>query len=409
VTFSSATDVGDQLFPKQRNILLSTHIYKDYKTILYSEVSVWIAGISIAVIALLLFIWQAPWGVAGGYRNWGDWLFYFTGIYSSKPQYPWLSGISITNFGIFSGALVSSFLNNQFRFQWTNGPEYLKALVGGVLMGCGAAFSRGCNVGGFYTAIGMFSAGGYIMMIGLTIGSYFGLRFLIWEMEIDSPNRKIIPSNGLFNSVTEHPILLNAIGIIIIFTLLIMANSYSNSGHTIEGGQILFGFFLGIVLHRSRFCFVRGFRDPIMTGDTQMVKAIALSLLVYGIGAAVIKWLYVQPAEMGVYHPFLLGSFIGGILFGVGMVIAGGCATSVLWRLGEGNVKMLLALVSFSISNSISGHLLKKYNIYHHLGKGVFLPGKIGWQFSLALFISALFFWVILARWNEVNDKFIVT
>jgi uncharacterized membrane protein YedE/YeeE len=146
-----------------------------------------------------------------------------------------------------------------------------------------------------------------------------------------------------------------------------------------------------------------------MTGDAQMVKAIALSLLVYGTGAAVIKWLYIQPGEMGVYHPFLIGSLIGGILFGVGMVITGGCATSVLWRLGEGNVKMLLALVSFSISNSISSHILKKYSVYDVLGKGVFIPGEIGWQLAISLFLSVLLFWIILARWNEVHNKFIIS
>jgi uncharacterized protein len=393
----------------QRNLILIASIYEDYKTIIKSDLSLWIAGIIIAVIALLLFIWQAPWGVAGGYRNWGDWFFYSMRLFNPKPQYPWLNGISITNFGIFSGALISSMLNNQFRFQWTNGPEYLKALVGGVLMGCGAAFSRGCNVGGFFTAIGMFSAGGYIMMIGLAIGAYLGLRYLLWEMDTNIPSAKIFPPIESFNNFVNYPKLLNITGIILVAVIIVLFNIYSSFGHTIEGGQIFFGFLLGIIMHRSRFCFVRGFRDPIMTGDTKMVKVIALSLFIYGAGTAVIKWLYVQPVEMGVYHPFLFGSFFGGILFGVGMVIAGGCATSVLWRLGEGNVKMLFALVSFSISNSISSHLLNKYNIYDYLGKGIFIPEKIGWQFSIVIFMSVLLSWVTLARWNEVNDRFVIS
>ena len=385
------------------------YLYEDYKKIIKSDLSVWMAGIFIAIIALLFFIWQAPWGVAGGYRNWGDWFFYSTGVNHAKPRYPWLNGLSLSNLGIFFGAFASSLLNNQFRFQWTSGSEYLKALVGGLLMGCGAAFARGCNVGGFYTAIGMFSAGGYMMMIGLSLGAFIGLRYLVWEMEKNISQSKIIPPSGMFNSLTKYPYILNSMGIFLIIAVIILFNIYSIFGHTIEGGQIFFGFFLGIVLHRSRFCFVRGFRDPIMTGDTQMVKAVALSLFIYGMGAAVIKWLYVQPIEMGVYHPFWIGSFIGGILFGVGMVITGGCATSVLWRLGEGNMKMLLALFSFSISNSISHYILKKYDIYNYLGKGIFIPEKIGWQFTIAVFLVLLLCWIALAQWNEMNEKFIIS
>jgi uncharacterized membrane protein YedE/YeeE len=388
---------------------LVTYLYEDYKKIIKSDLSVWIAGIFIAIIALLLFIWQAPWGVAGGYRNWGDWFFYSIGINYSRPKYPWLNGISLSNLGIFFGAFVSSLLNNQFRFQWTNSAEYFKAFVGGLLMGCGASLARGCNVGGFYTAVGMFSAGGYMMMIGLTFGAYLGLRYLVWEMEKNISQSKIIPSIGRFNSITKHPSILNFMGIFLTIAVVILFNIYSIFGHTIEGGEIFFGFLLGIVLHRSRFCFVRAFRDPIMTGETQMVKAVALSLFVYGIGAAVIKWLYVQPIEMGVYHPFWIGSFTGGVIFGVGMVITGGCATSVLWRLGEGNMKMLLALFSFSISDSIFHYLLNKYDIYNYLGKGVFIPEKIGWQSTIAVFLIILLFWIILTQWNEINEKFIIS
>ncbi|MFP4212707.1 MAG: hypothetical protein ACLFRL_01230 [Desulfohalobiaceae bacterium] len=49
-------------------------------------------------------------------------------------------------------------------------------------MGIGAALAAGCNIGGFYNAIGMFSMGGYAMMIGLGAGAFLGLKVLIWEL-----------------------------------------------------------------------------------------------------------------------------------------------------------------------------------------------------------------------------------
>ena len=38
------------------------------------------------------------------------------------------------------------------------------------------------------------------------------------------------------------------------------------------------GFAIGFVLHRSRFCFSRVFREPFMTGEGEMTKAMMLAL-----------------------------------------------------------------------------------------------------------------------------------
>ena len=62
---------------------------------LEGRLSVWSAGIAIAFIALILFLRQAPWGVAGGYRNWGDW-FWYLGFRSLK-MYVFLFSIIITS------------------------------------------------------------------------------------------------------------------------------------------------------------------------------------------------------------------------------------------------------------------------------------------------------------------------
>ena len=78
---------------------------------------------------------------------------------------------------------------------------------------------------------------------------------------------------------------------------------------------MFFGLVIGLVMHRSRFCFVRAFRDPLMTGDAEMVKVVSLSLMIYGLGSAVIKWNYIQPDTMGVFHPFWIGSLLGGSHF----------------------------------------------------------------------------------------------
>jgi len=44
----------------------------------------------------------------------------------------------------------------------------------------------------------------------------------------------------------------------------------------------------GVVLHRSRFCFSRVFRDPFMIGDAYMTKAAILMLLIGILGNALL-------------------------------------------------------------------------------------------------------------------------
>ena len=174
------------------------------------------------------------------------------------------------------------------------------------------------------------------------------------------------------------------------------------------GGLIFFGLLLGIVFHRSRFCFVRAFRDPYMTGESEMIKAIALSLLVYGFGSAVIKWSYIQPPNMGVVQPFWLGTLLGGTIFGIGMVLAGGCGTSTLWRAGEGHIKLMITLVFFALSNSVVDKIKDNTNLASKLGSKLFMPDVLSWQIAIPVFLAILLVWVLLADWNEKTEKFVI-
>jgi len=161
-------------------------------------------------------------------------------------------------------------------------------------------------------------------------------------------------------------------------------------------------------MHRSRFCFVRAFRCPFMTGESDTVKAVALSLILYTGGTAVIKWAYLQEPNMGIYHSFFMGSLIGGFIFGIGMLLAGGCASSTLWRVGEGQTKLMCTLVTFFLSNSMTGKLLQVSGLNKWLGKDIFLPKYLSWQLTIPLMLAFFIFWMLLAMWNEETEKFVV-
>ena len=381
---------------------------KNYIAVFEQDWPAWLAGIFIAVLALLIFLWDTPWGIAGGYRNWGDWIFYAAGINSEKPFVPWMHPMSLSNFGIFTGALMSAMMSRQFKIRQAPPLEYAKGLIGGILMGLGAAFAKGCNVGGFYTAIGMLSMGGIAMMFGLGAGAWIGLKYLVWEMEnISVKPMATKKRKGPFLGINWDRVQ-PYIGTAILITIIAGFYIYSSIDKTVLGGMLFFGFLIGLVMHRSRFCFVRAFRCPFMTGESDMVKVVAMSLMIYGMGASVIKWAWIKEPMMGVHHPFIFGSLGGGLVFGIGMILAGGCASSTLWRIGEGHLKLVFTLMGFSLANSFANTFLTLYEIKDKLGKGVFMPDVFSWQLTIPVFVLFFMAWAFWAIWNEETEMFVI-
>jgi uncharacterized membrane protein YedE/YeeE len=111
---------------------------------------------------------------------------------------------------------------------------------------------------------------------------------------------------------------------------------------------------------------------------------------------------------MGVNHNFWLGSLLGGMIFGVGMLIAGGCASSTLWRIGEGQTKMMVTLLAFALSNSLVARLLTNFDLYDKMGRGVFIPDTLTWYVTVPTFIIFFAFWAFVAIWNEKSEKLVI-
>lgn len=381
---------------------------KNYIALFEQDWPSWLAGIFIAFLALMIFLWDAPWGIAGGYKNWGNWLWYSLGIDEHKPFAPWLHPMSLSNFGIFAGAFFSTMMSRQFKVRKTPNLEYAKGIIGGILMGIGAALAGGCNVGGFFTATAMLSMGGIAMMVGLGLGAWIGLKYLLWELEhFPAKPLDVKSGSGPFLGVNWERVQ-PFIGGGVLAAVLAAFYAYSTIDQTVLGGLLFFGFLIGLVMHRARFCFVRAFRCPFMTGEAEMVKVVAMSLMIYGMGSAIIKWAWIKEPASGVYHPFFIGSLIGGLIFGVGMILAGGCASSTLWRIGEGHLKLVMTLVGFSLSNSLAAKAIASFNLADKLGKGVFMPDVFTWEITIPLFIIFFVLWAFIAIWNEESEKFVI-
>lgn len=84
-----------------------------------------------------------------------------------------------------------------------------------------------------------------------------------------------------------------------------------------------------------------------------------LGMMVSTVGFAIIQYIYFRGNFVDyTYIPGSLSSvgvhiMIGAFLFGVGMTIAGGCASGVLMRIGEGHALQWIVLLGFFIGSTL--------------------------------------------------------
>jgi len=313
----------------------------------------------------------------------------------------------LLNFGIIGGAFASALLAKQFQVRMAPTRELFKGLLGATLMGIGSALSFGCNIGGFFSAASALSLAGPAMMIGLIVGSFLGLKLLVWEITYLSPavlKKSASSSQGDTSSNSQQPL----IGFIIILIALGLAFTYDHFDYSTRGGFLVFGVIIGILMQRTRFCFVRAFRDPFMTGESEATRAVAMAVVIGAIGFSILKWTDLKDWDVFVSPGFWTGSLIGGTVFGLGMSLSGGCGTSSLWRAGEGQIKLWFSLVAFALSGSLFRDWLDQSGWLQKIGEPVFLPDFMSWSMALVVVVLIMALWYIIAVWNDVHKKFVV-
>ncbi len=398
-----------------------------YKIMCRSEWNATVTGVLVAFLSVMIMAWWRPWGAVGAIRNWGDWIMYgitsltgaesgFFSYYLKEPKSVFQDSGSIIGIGFVTGAFISACLGKDFAFRIPPYREMVKAMIAGVLMGIGATLAGGCNVGGMYNAIGNLAANGFTMWIGLVAGVLLGLKLLYIEMEY------ITWGDGGSATIELPSLLLYVLGIVAMVG--IFWGAYTFAGNTEDeylatlSGVILIAAALGYVMQRGRWCMVQGFREPHMTGDCTLAKSVALSILIVAVGAAVLK--YSVPLRMegvAVLDPanyvrgtFGWGSIVGGFIFGLGAMLAGGCGSGTLWRVGEGQVKLIMVVPFFAVSNSIMTAWFKANDFEGRglLGYQVYLPDVMGYGGTLFFIAAIMMVWYLVVTWNEETNKLIV-
>lgn len=127
-------------------------------------------------------------------------------------------------------------------------------------------------------------------------------------------------------------------------------------GHyiVIEGTSLILGVVLGYVMHRSNFCMAGAFRDLFLFRRQSLLRPMVLLFIVSAVffETARLTGLLPKP-HFPFFAPPSLMNLAGGIVFGFGMVLAGGCVVGILYKMGSGSLSALLGVIGLLVGSAL--------------------------------------------------------
>lgn len=148
------------------------------------------------------------------------------------------------------------------------------------------------------------------------------------------------------------------------------------------------GAVFGAIGQRTHFCTMGAVADIVHMGDWGRMRMWLLAIAVAILGSAALHASGQIDLDKSIYRTpqfIWLSYLVGGLCFGVGMVLASGCASKTLIRLGGGNLKsfvvfLVLGIVAYMTLRGVLGvfrvRVLEQALIY--LPSGQSLPALLG-------------------------------
>ena len=175
---------------------------------------------------------------------------------------------------------------------------------------------------------------------------------------------------------------------------------------------LMTGLALGYILTRSRYGFAGGFKRIYVTGEGSLSKALLVMFAISMVLAAGIQW---YATSQGLDAPGLssvkflnISVLLGGFLFGIGMMLAGGCASGTLSDLGEGTGRSLIALSTF-VLGSLPGLMAQSAlnnSAIGQIGVKLYLPDVLGYVGAVVVSVLVLAgLYLIVRKYENFRKK----
>ena len=223
----------------------------------------------------------------------------------------------------------------------------------------------GCNLAAFFTGIPMFSLHAWAFMLATVGGAWVGVKICLLPF-LRVPLKVGSQASSLFADAQARE-KRNRLQVRLGVAVAVIAVAFAawRFGVSIALGMaVLFGVVFGGLIERAQICFTSAARDLWTTGRTQIAYGILLGMAVACVGTfgAIMLGADAKIFWMGP------NAVIGGLLFGIGIVLAGGCETGWMYRAMEGQVHFWVV----GIGNVIGGTLVAVY--WDELGTSLALP-----------------------------------
>ena len=329
------------------------------------------AIIALGVMAAYYFgLTGTYWAVTGEFTRWGGHIMNLLGVDTSTWGYFKILGLQGTPLdrvdgvmiiGMFAGAFAAAAMANNVKFRLPQSNiRIAQALIGGIIAGFGARIGMGCNLASFFTGIPQFSLHAWFFTIMTLVGVWLGTKVVLLPIFRSHTKLEKVSTQKDIGSNKENQKraqVLFLLGVLTLIAVAIWVAYLMAYGKILEGKRIpvlalavVFGVGFGFIISRAQICFTSAFRDLFITGRGYMANAVIVGMMVSTIGVFSYIMLGLPPKIMWAAP----NAVIGGLLFGFGIVIAGGCECGWMYRAVEGQVHYWIV----GIGNVIGSTLL---------------------------------------------------
>ena len=199
-TFEETAFTDDEL-PMEEKEQFKLFSYNTYHKFFIQRWSFLVGGLLIAVMFVFVINTTGKsWGVTSAFTRWGVALLQNFGFNFNTPAFSGVvekvdagllnDGGTVRNLGIIFGSALALLLAGRFTFDYDfKIKDVLLYALGGFLMGFGARFAKGCNIGALYAAISNFSLHGWAFLVALSLGGITGLKLFEGKLNIIPPSR----------------------------------------------------------------------------------------------------------------------------------------------------------------------------------------------------------------------------
>jgi uncharacterized membrane protein YedE/YeeE len=198
------------------------------------------------------------------------------------------------------------------------------------------------------------------------------------------------------------------------------ASDLSSLNSQVLLASFIFSFLFGVIAQRTHFCTMGAVSDIVNMGDWQRMRQWALAAGVAMLGFGALTFLgKIDPSKTLYASSRIawLSAIVGGLMFGFGMVLASGCGSKTLVRIGGGSLKSVVVFVVMGVAAfaTLKGMpavirvaTVDQITINSVAASAISMPaiGLFGIKIQLAQLLAAAFVGGVLIVWALLSKEF---